>query len=220
MNRTCACNFVRILKKPAHCCDFNLRHCDRSACAWHEPGLHYLRSMETTNTVWIEGADRCADNWMQMPRDSRTWVYLANRALTAEEVELFVNGLEAFMATWEAHGKKLKASWRLSGNRLLFIAVDESEAPATGCSIDLSVAYLNGCTEMMHQPLDWFDRQNNLYALDGAWYQASNANFWALRKSKRISDTTQLVNVVFQAPGSCWGEVVIPFSESWHAEMW
>lgn len=73
---------------------------------------------------------------------------------------------------------------------------------------------------MMRQPLDWFDRQNNLYALDGAWYQASNANFWALRKSKRISDTTQLVNVVYQAPGSCWGEVVIPFSESWHAEMW
>ena len=55
---------------------------------------------------------------------------------------------------------------------------------------------------------------------DGGWRQASNANFWALRKSKRISDTTQLVNVVFQAPGSCWGEVVIPFSESWHAEMW
>jgi hypothetical protein len=176
--------------------------------------------METTNEVWCEGAERLADNWMQMPRDSRTWVYLANRTLAAQEVELFVNGLEVFIATWEAHGKKLKASWRLSGNRLLFIAVDESDAIATGCSIDSSVAYLKDCTEMMHQPLDWFDRQNNLYALDGAWYQASNADFWALRKAHHVTDDTMVVNVVHQQNGSCWGEVVIPFSESWHAEMW
>ena len=170
--------------------------------------------------VWQENAERYAENWSMMPQDAKTWVYLANRALSAEEVVKFLEGFKHFTGGWKAHGKPLDASWRLCGNRLLFVAVDESTAPATGCSIDASVAFLKSCSNGWQNPVDWFDRQSNLYKVDGEWCEASNSDFWALRKSHRISDETEVVNVVHQSMESCRGNVAIPFAESWHAEMW
>ena len=176
--------------------------------------------MKSDAILWQENAEKCAENWSVMPQDARTWVYFANRALSESEVQEFLDGLKSFAAGWESHGKALDASWRLCGNRLLFVAVDESTAPATGCSIDASVAYLKSCTTGWQNPVDWFDRQSNLYKADEKWSEASNSNFWALRKSLRISDETEVVNVVHQSMESCRGNVVIPFAESWHAEMW
>jgi len=182
--------------------------------------VHYLWHMESDQIIWQQDADLCAENWSAMSDDSRTWVYFANRALSHQEAQGFLEGLEGFLAGWEAHGKRLEASWRLCGNRLLFIAVNESNAPATGCSIDTSVAYLRKCTNGWENPVDWFDRQSNLYKVGEKWCEASNSDFWALRKSHRISDETEVVNVVHQKMESCRRKVVIPFAMSWHAEMW
>lgn len=176
--------------------------------------------MANDNTIWLEGSERCADNWPSISRDARTWVYLADRALNENEAMHFSQSLNRFMVDWEAHGKTLSAGWRMCGNRLLFIAVDESTAPATGCSIDSSVTFLQRATKDWGVPIDWFDRKSNIYKEGDAWKQAANAEFWALRKANHIKDDTKLVNVVFQEKGSCWGKVVIPFDSSWHAEMW
>ena len=176
--------------------------------------------MESENNIWSEGAEMHAVNWMGMLRDARIWVYLADRALTDREAKGFVQDFDAFLANWEAHGKRLNASWRLCGNRLLFVAVDEANAPATGCSIDASVNHLRNATKKWREPVDWFDRQNNVYKDKERWHEASNADFWALRKAHHVTDDTMVVNVVHQQNGSCWEEVVIPFSESWHSEMW
>lgn len=176
--------------------------------------------MDSQNAIWVEGADRCADNWQSTVRTSKTWVYLANRALLEDECEHFIKDLQAFTAAWQAHGKNLTSSWRLCGNRLLIIAVDESAAPATGCSIDSSVAFLREASKAWQEPLDWFDRQNIIYKHEEEWRQASNAAFWALRKAKRVTDDTNLVNAVYASSEDCWGNVVIPFASSWHSEMW
>ena len=176
--------------------------------------------MESDATVWQENAEKCADNWTTLPNNARTWVYLANRALSEQEGQEFLDGFKSFAVGWEAHGKPLDTSWRLCGNRLFFVAVDESRAPATGCSIAASVAYLRSCTNGWQEPVDWFDRQSNIYKAGEKWCEASNSDFWALRKSHRISDETDVVNVVHQSMESCRGKVVIPFAKSWHAEMW
>lgn len=176
--------------------------------------------MDSQNAIWVEGADRCADNWQSMVRTSKTWVYLANRALLEDECKLFIKDLQTFTAGWQAHGKNLTSSWRMCGNRLLIIAVDESAAPATGCSIDSSVTFLREASKAWQEPLDWFDRQNIIYKHEEEWRQASNASFWALRKAKRVTDDTNLVNTVYVNSEDCWGNVVIPFATSWHAEMW
>tara|TARA_Y100000385_G_scaffold99742_1_gene103119 strand:- start:685 stop:1215 length:531 start_codon:yes stop_codon:yes gene_type:complete len=176
--------------------------------------------MDSQNAIWVEEADLCADNWQSMVRTSKTWVYVANRALSKDECKLFMKDLQAFTAEWQAHGKNLTSSWRLCGNRLLIIAVDESAAPATGCSIDSSVAFLRDASKAWQERVDWFDRQSVIYKHEDVWRQANNASFWALKKAKRVTDHTNLVKAVYAKSDDCWGNVVIPYASSWHAEMW
>jgi len=43
---------------------------------------------------------------------------------------------------WTAHNKALEASVEMRYNHFIILAVDETKAPATGCSIDKSVHFI------------------------------------------------------------------------------
>ena len=48
----------------------------------------------------------------------------------------------AFTKGWTAHNKDLKASVEIFYEQFVVLSVDESAAPATGCSIDKSVHFI------------------------------------------------------------------------------
>lgn len=74
-----------------------------------------------------------------LPDNARLWVYQSTRAFTSEEkirIDLLTT---QFTSQWQAHGQPLKSAFRIFYDQFLVIAVDESQALATGCSIDSSV---------------------------------------------------------------------------------
>ena len=73
---------------------------------------------------------------------SRVWVYQADRVLTNEETGKIASEASDFVTDWSSHNRALKASAELVHQRFLVLIVDESQAGASGCSIDKSVHFV------------------------------------------------------------------------------
>lgn len=91
-----------------------------------------------------------------MPATSRVWLYMADRPLSNEEVSSLQTAGNEFVAQWAAHGKALKAECAIRYNRFLIFVVDESQAGASGCSIDSSVHFVKSVGEQLQ--VDFFNR--------------------------------------------------------------
>jgi hypothetical protein len=68
--------------------------------------------------------------------DARVWVFASDRALSAEQAELLLATVDGYLADWKAHGQPLTCARDWRDGRFLAIGVDQSDAYASGCSID------------------------------------------------------------------------------------
>lgn len=73
---------------------------------------------------------------------SKVWVYTSDRILKEDEVKGISDKLQAFLPEWAAHGAKLLCDGTVYRSKFLIIAVDETQAGASGCSIDSSVRFV------------------------------------------------------------------------------
>lgn len=73
---------------------------------------------------------------MEFSQHSRVWIYQSDRKLTDPEVGKIQQELDDFTIGWTAHNNQLKARAEIRYNRFLILIVDESQAGASGCSID------------------------------------------------------------------------------------
>jgi hemerythrin superfamily protein len=73
---------------------------------------------------------------------SKIWIYTISPKLAPlQEVE-FANELNHFCINWTAHNKELRAFYKIIDKSILILGVDEHLNPASGCSIDKSVHFL------------------------------------------------------------------------------
>lgn len=88
--------------------------------------------------------------------DSRVWIYQSDRFLSGEETKKVEQLLEEFSASWTSHNRQLKAWSGVFYNLFIVLMVDETNADASGCSIDKSVAFLKQLQAQLG--LNLFDR--------------------------------------------------------------
>src|SRR5207237_4663959 len=71
-----------------------------------------------------------------LPDSSRTWVFGSDGTLDEAKSKMVMKEVDAFLHQWKAHGAELTTGrdWRYG--RFLTVAVDQSTAGASGCSID------------------------------------------------------------------------------------
>ena len=67
---------------------------------------------------------------------SRLWLYASETRLTTAQNTYIIEKISKFLQTWEAHRASLKASVKILEKHFIIVALDESSASATGCSID------------------------------------------------------------------------------------
>lgn len=77
-----------------------------------------------------------------LDKSSRLWVYQSDRPFNEEEMQFILQNGKVFVENWTAHNKELNASIDIKYNQFIVLAVDETKAPATGCSIDKSVHFI------------------------------------------------------------------------------
>src|ERR1700744_5348917 len=98
---------------------------------------------------------------MQFSEQSRVWIYQANRELSAAQAKQALDQLSLFTAEWTAHNHQLKARAEVRYNRFLILVVDETQAGASGCSIDKSVNFMKRLEQQFG--INLFDRFNLAY---------------------------------------------------------
>ena len=94
----------------------------------------------------------------KLATNSKVWIYTSDRQLDDSEMAYLQNQSTSFVNEWAAHGVGLKAESLVYKNRFLILAVDESQANASGCSIDSSVKFVKAMESELET--DFFNRMN------------------------------------------------------------
>lgn len=71
-----------------------------------------------------------------LPDSSRVWVFSSDRPVTGAPATSLLEGVDAHLRQWNAHGAPLTVGSQWRDDRFLVIAVDQTTAGASGCSID------------------------------------------------------------------------------------
>jgi hypothetical protein len=88
--------------------------------------------------------------------DSRVWLYNASRPITPTEAAFVQENLEHFASQWKAHSTPLKAKACMLNEYTIAFVVDQSEASASGCSVDSSVRFVKELGKELE--VDFFNR--------------------------------------------------------------
>lgn len=154
---------------------------------------------------------------MQFSEHSRVWVYQSDKELTDEQATGLLNRLNKFAAEWTAHNHQLKAKAEVRYNRFLILIVDESQAGASGCSIDKSVNFMKGIEREFG--INLFDRFNFAYRDGEKVLSASRHEFEELLKSGAIGNNTIVFNNLVLTLADLETKWEVPFEESWHPQL-
>ena len=154
----------------------------------------------------------------QLDPRSRVWIYPANRPLTSEEQDRVRPILRRFAQEWISHNQQLRAGADILYDRFLVLAVDETQAGASGCSIDKSVHFLKALQADLG--IDLFDRMRFSYRKeDGTIDTLPREAFAAAFAEGRITATTPVFDPLVTSVADLRARFEKPLGESWHARM-
>lgn len=152
-----------------------------------------------------------------LPETSRIWIYQADRSFTSDELVEIQSEMDAFLKDWTAHGSYLKAGYEIRYKRFIVIALDQSQAAASGCSIDASVHFIQQLEKKYDVQL--LDKMNVSYKQGEFIAYKSLSDFKKMAKQKAVSKNTIVFNNLVnnkQEYGEYWE---VPASESWHGRF-
>ncbi|MGL4631038.1 MAG: hypothetical protein ACRCVT_07510 [Leadbetterella sp.] len=84
-----------------------------------------------------------------LPKNSRVWVYLADRDIQLEDKDSINKFLVPAIQNWAAHSVPLEGSFSILENRFLIIAVDVNANLPSGCSIDSSTQWIKALKDQL-----------------------------------------------------------------------
>jgi hypothetical protein len=150
-----------------------------------------------------------------LPDDARVWVFAAERALAPSEAEAVLGTVDAFLGVWAAHGRPLRSARELRESRFLVIAVDETAAGASGCSIDALVREIRALEGRLG--LSLVDHGPVVFRDGGAIQRVPRDEFAELARAGRVTpDTVVFDNTISRLAALRGGGWELPASASWH----
>jgi len=152
-----------------------------------------------------------------LPEDSKIWIYQSNRKFSDDEMAEIEKDLIAFLENWSAHGMGLEASYVLKYNRFIVIAVNQEVQQATGCSIDASVAFIQGL-EQKYQ-VDLLDKMNVTFKNGEHIAHKSLLDFKRMAKEKAVTANTIVFNNLVNSIEEFNENWEVPAGESWHSRF-
>src|SRR5690606_15223232 len=135
-------------------------------------------------------------DYQQLPPQTRVWVYQSNRPFSEATAAALRGQIQQFVTQWTSHNHALQAWGDLLHHRFIVLMVDESQAGASGCSIDKSVAFIKAIEQAAG--VDMFDRFNFAYKSAGEVLSASREEFEQLFKNGKINTDTVVFNNLVQ----------------------
>lgn len=149
-----------------------------------------------------------------LPGTARVWIYQSDRKFTVNELPIIKNEATDFINTWTRHGDHLKGSFTILYNQFLVLAIDESFANASGCSIDSSVRFIKELESQLSVDL--------MNKLNVSFKDGENINIVSLTefqnyiKEGRITAETIVFNNMVQTKGEVDTKWEVAAKDSWH----
>ncbi|MEM6318208.1 MAG: hypothetical protein AAF960_11095 [Bacteroidota bacterium] len=152
-----------------------------------------------------------------LPDTTRVWIYQAQAPLPTEKIAEIRRHLTQFVTSWVSHNNQLRAFGDIYHNQFIVLMVDESQAGASGCSIDKSVRFLQQIEQ--HYNVNLFDRMTFTYKEGETVKSANRMEFKALYEAGSINDQTLVFDNLVKNKGEFDKQWVKPLGESWHKRM-
>ncbi len=149
--------------------------------------------------------------------ESRVWTYTTSRGLSDSEVLAVQNALDTFVRQWTAHNEALKATAEVFQNQFVILMVDETQAGASGCSIDKSVHFLEDLGH--HLGVDFFERMRFAWVAGDTLQFGDRQAFGQAVQATEIADNTLMINTLVQNKKELQEKWLVPFSQSWHRRL-
>lgn len=152
-----------------------------------------------------------------LPDTTRVWVYQSNRPFTTAEAQEIKALAQQFAQRWVSHSQQLQAYATLLHDRFLILMVDESNAGASGCSIDSSVAFVKSLQAQYE--VDFFDRMRFSFEDGDQVKTLSRAEFSQLYQAGKINKETLVFDTLVKNKAELDLSFKKPLKDSWHARM-
>lgn len=153
-----------------------------------------------------------------LPNSARVWVFGADRELGEKESGILLEEVDRFLAQWKAHGTPLTAARSWIHDQFLTIAVDQSTAGASGCSIDGLFRALKGLEPRIGASLVTsgcvFFRES-----DGRITCTDREKFSALAAEGKVSADTPVFDPTVTSLGEWRARFELRAGESWHSGL-
>lgn len=154
---------------------------------------------------------------MNFSENSKVWIYQSSRELAAAEVDQITEALTGFTTGWTAHNNQLKAKAEMRYNRFIILVVDETQAGASGCSIDKSVNLMKGLEQEFN--INLFDRFNIAYRDGDVIKSVGRFEFEDLIKQGKVDTETIVFNNLVPHLKDLATQWEVPFKNSWHKQV-
>ena len=154
----------------------------------------------------------------ELPNSSRTWVFGSDRDLDKGASDLLLNEVDRFLSQWHAHGSPLTAARDWKYDRFLTVAVDQSTAGASGCSIDGLFRSLKAMEPRLGASLVTsglvFYRDSK-----GAIQSVDRERFTALSGEGKIKPNTRVFDPTVTTLREWRARFELDAAQSWHAGL-
>lgn len=153
-----------------------------------------------------------------LPDTARTWVFAADANLSKSQSGQLLNAVDEFLDGWKAHGEPLTVGRDWKYNRFLTVAVDQSTAGASGCSIDGLFRILKSIEARIGSSLVGGGRvffRNS----EGVIQSASREEFAKLGRQKEVSPSTVIFDPSVVSLGEWRSQFESDVAHSWHGAL-
>jgi hypothetical protein len=153
-----------------------------------------------------------------LPDNARTWVFGADKTMNAPASDTLLKEVDGFLSQWHAHGSPLTVGRDWQYGRFLTVAVDQSTAGASGCSIDGLFRTLKGlepklAASLVTSGLIFFRDEN------GAIQSVDRDQFTALGAEGKIAPDTRVFDPTVTTLGEWRARFELNAEDSWHAKL-
>ncbi len=152
-----------------------------------------------------------------LPDDSRVWIYQSNRKFTEVEVDFISKEIKSFLRQWTAHGAELEAGFEIRYQRFIVIGLNQSNASASGCSIDASVHFIQSLERAM--AVDLLDKMNVTFYTGDFIAHKTLLEFKKMAKDRSVSPNTIVFNNLVNTKEEYLEHWEVPAKDSWHSRF-
>lgn len=150
-----------------------------------------------------------------LPSSARIWVFQADNVLSPDQQKQIESDATNFLSGWQAHGQQLKTSFLIKHNLFLIIGVDETQAGASGCSIDKLTQFVMNVGHNIG--VDFFNRNKIVLTKQGQTPLLQDIAACEAYFAEGTAEQFSFFNNVISTKYQLENEWLLPINKSWIA---